>query len=96
MRRRDFLVVLGSAAVAWPMAVRAQQAGGIRRVALVHILGKDDKRAQGTFKRFKARMEKLGWIEGKNIHYESYFGGKSASRFSELAKEVVRQTPDVI
>jgi putative ABC transport system substrate-binding protein len=93
MRRRDFLFVAGSAAVAWPMAVRAQS---VRRVAFVSALAEDDKRAQAGIIAFRAGMEKLGWIEGKNVRYEGHWGGKSAGSFTETAKEVVRQAPDVI
>jgi putative ABC transport system substrate-binding protein len=97
MRRRDFLFVVGNAAVAWPWAGHAQQAGDLRHVAYLHaLLAKDDQRAQRGFTAFKTGMKKLGWIEGKNVRYESDWGWYSNDRFPELAKEVVRQTPDVI
>jgi len=96
MRRRDFLGVLGSATVARPLAVRAQQVGDVRRVTYLHALAKDDKRAQLAIIAFKTEMEKLGWIEGKNVRYEIRWAGNSDGRLTELAKKVVRQTPDII
>jgi putative ABC transport system substrate-binding protein len=95
MRRRDFLGVLGSAAVAWPMAVRAQQVGDVSRVAILLALPKDHPGSRLALKAFRAGMEKLGWIEGKNVRYEVRSAG-TGGRIRELAKEVVRQTPDVI
>jgi len=91
MRRRDFLFAVGSTAVAWPLTARAQQAGDVRRVAVVYSIAEYNKTVQGYLNALKTGMEKLGWIEGKNVRYESHWG-----RLTERAKEVVRQRPDVI
>jgi putative ABC transport system substrate-binding protein len=96
MKRRDFLFVVSGAAVAWPLGVPAQQDVGVRRVAYVSTLGIDDKRARAGINALKTGMEKFGWIEGKNVRYEIHSAGKSNSGLTERAKEVVRQTPDVI
>jgi putative ABC transport system substrate-binding protein len=77
------------------MAVRAQQFGDVRRVAILLALPKDHPGSRLGLKAFRAGMEKLGWIEGKNVRYEIRSAGKG-SHIRELAKEVVRQTPDVI
>jgi putative ABC transport system substrate-binding protein len=95
MRRRDFLFVLGSAAVAWPLAGHAQQPGDVRRVAILLSLPKDSPVSLLGLAAFRAGMEKLGWIEGKNVRYEIQSAG-TGGRIREHAKEVVRQTPDVI
>jgi len=88
-------LVVCSAAVAWPLAGRAQQAGDVRRVAILLPLIENDK-DQHRFVAFRKGMEKLGWIEGKNVRYEVHWVGNSGGPIKELANEVVRQAPDVI
>ena len=97
MRRRDFLFVVGSTAVAWPLAVRAQQVRDVRRVAVLLAPTKGNKSGLGGLDELKTGMEKLGWIEGKNVRYEFHNQAVgSLDRLRELVKEVVRQTPDAI
>ena len=96
MRRRDFLFVVGSTAVAWPLAVRAQQVRDVRRVAVLLAPTKGNKSGLGGLDELKTGMEKLGWIEGKNVRYEFHSQAGSLDRLRELVKEVVRQRPDVI
>lgn len=96
MRRRQFLKVIGGAAAAWPLAARAQQSGGMRRVGiLVHGLQTDPEWQQRVVA-FREGLERLGWVDGRSLHIELRFSANQYDRLPELAQEVVAQNPDAI
>ena len=72
MRRRDFITVLGGAAAAWPLAARAQQpADHFHRIG---ILQSGTEAAMARFlAAFRDGMRQLGYVEGRNIHYDYHF-----------------------
>src|SRR5437870_4009747 len=53
MRRREFLGVLSSAAIAWPLAAGAQQAGGMRRIGVLMASAVDDSEFQARIRILK-------------------------------------------
>jgi hypothetical protein len=66
MKRRAFITLLGGAAVAWPLAARAQQAGGIRRVVV--LMGAAETAwSRGWLGSFLRRLEELGWREDRSL-----------------------------
>ena len=100
MRRREFLGVLGGAAVAWPLAARAQQPKKQRRIAFVHSGIPADRLTEsaGPFwvRRFYETLRGLGDAEGDNLVVERYSAEGRSDRFAALAAEVVSRNPDVI
>ena len=60
LKRREFVTLLGGAAVAWPLAARAQQAEGMRRLAII-MLTADDADGQACITALREGLEKLGW-----------------------------------
>ena len=94
MRRREFITLLGGAALAWPLVARAQQAGKIPRVA---FLGPD--RAAPTTNRyyaaFVAQLEKNGFHEGQNIVVDYRAIDDPRGPFVGTA-ELMRSQPDLI
>jgi putative tryptophan/tyrosine transport system substrate-binding protein len=66
MRRRDFIAGLG-AAVAWPLAARAQQPGGVRRVGVLMNSVATDTEFQSYVAVFIQGLRQLGWVEGQNL-----------------------------
>jgi putative tryptophan/tyrosine transport system substrate-binding protein len=70
MRRRQFIGFVGAAAV-WPLAARAQQSERVRRIGIVGGIAADDPSAQMQVAAFVEGLRQLGWIEGRNAHFES-------------------------
>ena len=91
MRRRQFITLVGRAAVAWPLAARAEQASRVR-VGFVDFAGENDPNALDRALVFKRGLEKLGWVPAID-YYWSVFNVERAQR---AAQDVLRLTPDVI
>jgi putative tryptophan/tyrosine transport system substrate-binding protein len=70
MRRRDFITLIGGAA-AWPLATRAQQPDRVRRVGVLMGYAENDSEAQAWVAAFREGLQKLGWMEGRNIRFDT-------------------------
>src|SRR5260221_14682347 len=95
MRRREFITLLGGAA-AWPFAVRAQQAGGMRRVGVLMNLTADDPEASARVTAFAQGLQQLGWTVGRNLRIDYRWGAGDADRARRYATELVALAPDVV
>ena len=96
MKRREFIGVIGGAAVAWPLAVRAQQGERMRRVAFLHAYAENDPEVLARIVAFRQALERLGWTENRNIRVEHRYAGGDLGRIQADTAEVVRSAPDVI
>ena len=93
MRRREFITLLGGAAV-WPLAARAQQMGKVPRIG---YLGSSSPSLEPHFvEAFRQKLRELGHIEGENIAIEYRWAEGQDRRLPELATELVRLQPNVI
>jgi ABC-type uncharacterized transport system substrate-binding protein len=96
MRRRTFIALLGGAAAAWPLAVRAQQRG-MRRIGVLTDLPSDDSEAQVRNAAFLQGLQELGWTVGRNLQIDFRWGkGRGAGPLREYAVELVALAPLVI
>jgi putative tryptophan/tyrosine transport system substrate-binding protein len=95
MRRREFLGILGGAAV-WPVASEAQQAERVRRVGLLNMLGPDDPEAQARRAVFEQTLAQLGWTVGRDLKIETRQVGGDLDSLRRYAAELVALAPDVI
>src|SRR6516225_8155573 len=94
LKRREFILLLGGAAAAWPVAARAQQAG---KVPTVGYLGANTRSVDSQRQpAFVERLRELGWIEGRTIAIEYRWAEGRSERFAEIAAEFVRLKVDVI
>jgi putative ABC transport system substrate-binding protein len=95
VRRRDFITLLGGAAVAWPLAARAQQSE--RRIG-VFTSGSsaDDPQIRDRIAAFLRGLQGLGWTEGRNIRIEFREGGGNPDTIRKYAAELAALSPDVI
>src|SRR6266700_1068592 len=94
MRRREFITLLGGAAVAWPLAARAQQPGKLPTIGFL-VSATPSSHGQWVAA-FVQRLRELGWIEGRTIAIEYRWGEGRNERFAEIAAEFVRRKVDVI
>ena len=68
MRRRDFIMLLGGAAAAWPSIAGAQQQGErVRRIGVLTSLTMSDATSKARFAAFQQRLGLLGWNDGRNM-----------------------------
>ena len=95
MRRRDFIkVIAGSAAAAWPLAVRAQQPG---KRPTIGFLGATTPTIWSAFvSAFLVRLRELGWTDGQNIAIEYRWAEGRESRYEQFAAELVQRNVDII
>jgi ABC-type uncharacterized transport system substrate-binding protein len=95
MKRREFITLLGGAAV-WPLAARAQQPERMRRIAVLSALGADDSETQARLTAFAQGLQQLGWTSGRNVRIDYRLGASDAERMRRRAAEVIELAPDVI
>jgi putative ABC transport system substrate-binding protein len=96
IERRKFLVALGGAATAWPLAARAQQPDRVRRIGVLMTLAASDPEAQPRVKAFEQGLQKLGWTEGNRLRIDYRWAGGNAGLIQSYAAEIVGLGPDVI
>jgi putative ABC transport system substrate-binding protein len=96
MRRREFITLIGSAAVAWPLAARAQQAVGMRRIGVLMGYAANDPLSQSWIAAFLQGLSELGWTDSRNLHIDYRWTSAGVERFKQFAKELVALKPEVI
>jgi putative tryptophan/tyrosine transport system substrate-binding protein len=96
MRRRTFISLLGSAAAAWPLAARAQQAEGMRRIGVLMNLAESDPEIRARRGAFLQALQESGWSEGRNLRIDYRWGVGDSDRHRKNAAELVALEPDVI
>ena len=93
MRRRDFIAVLGTAPVFWPIAARPQNK--VRRIGVLMPLAPDDPESPKRLMAFTQGLRRLGWSDDQ-IHVEVLWGSGEVGRYRSLAAELLSRAPEVI
>jgi putative ABC transport system substrate-binding protein len=96
MRRRKFIALLGSSAVAWPLTARAQQPDRMRRIGALMSAAENDPGYQSLLATFRDELKKLGWEEGRNIRIDYRWKAVDEESRQRLAKELVALQPDLM
>jgi len=93
VRRREFIALLGNAAVGWPMAARAQQPA----MPVIGFLGVSSlENATGVLLDFKRGLADTGYVEGRNVVIEYRWAGDHYDRLGPLASELVQRRVAVL
>src|SRR5215467_449474 len=93
MRRRDFISLIGSSAVAWPLAARAQQ---LAMPVVGFLRGGTSVGGANLLSAFRKGLSETGFVEGRNLAIEFRWGLDTPERRAEAAADMVRRKVDVI
>jgi putative ABC transport system substrate-binding protein len=96
MRRREFITLLGSTAVPWPLAALAQQSARMRHVGVLMPLAASDPAARDEVAAFEQGLQELGWTAGGNVRLDYRWAASDSDRIRAYAKELVDLAPDLI
>jgi putative ABC transport system substrate-binding protein len=96
MKRRQFITILGSAAIGWPLAVRAQQAVPPRRIGVLMDTAESNAEGQTRFAAFREILRERGWAEGRNLQIDVRWPVGDAERAKGYATELIALAPDAI
>jgi putative ABC transport system substrate-binding protein len=94
--RRDFIALVGGAAVLWSQAASAQNPGAVRPIGVLLSLAESAPEAKAQLSGFIQGLAKLEWIEGRTLQTEVRWGSGDVDRIRSFAKELVALQPDVI
>jgi hypothetical protein len=99
MRRREFILLLGSAAT-WPLMVRAQPQPKTHRIAVVALSAPialiTETSPNFGFREFFLELRRLGYVEGENLVVHRFSAEGNPNLYSEVVAAVIRSAPDVI
>jgi putative tryptophan/tyrosine transport system substrate-binding protein len=95
MKRRAFITLVSGAAVAWPLAARAQD-GRMRRIAVLMNNAEEDPEGQARAAAFRQGLQALGWTEGKNLRIDWHWTAGDVGRIRGELTELAGRVPDII
>jgi putative tryptophan/tyrosine transport system substrate-binding protein len=95
MRRREFIAGSAGSAV-WARVAWGQQPDRIRRIGVLLGLAEDDPQTKEALAAFQRELQRLGWVEGRNVRFDYRFTGADYDLLRKYAAELVGLGPDVI
>jgi putative ABC transport system substrate-binding protein len=96
VKRREFITLLGGAAIAWPLKARAQQPGGMRRIGVLMASAADDSESQARIAGFLQGLQQLGWADGRNVRIDVRWATTDPENLRRQAAELAALAPDVL
>ncbi|HEY7296674.1 MAG TPA: ABC transporter substrate-binding protein [Xanthobacteraceae bacterium] len=95
IKRRQFITLFGGAA-AWPLSVRAQQDGRVRRVGVLMPSDDHDPVIKPRVFAFERALADLGWTDSRNLRIDVRWAGGGIKAIRAFAQELVGLQPDII
>jgi putative ABC transport system substrate-binding protein len=96
VKRREFVILLGSTAAALPLAARAQQADRMRRLGIIMGSVGEESETKARVTAFLQELKHLGWDEGRNVRIEMRATAGNTGAARKYAAELVEFAPDAI
>jgi putative ABC transport system substrate-binding protein len=96
MKRREFIMLLGGAAAAWPLAARAQQGDRVRRIGVLMNAAASEAAVQSYMAAFREALRQSGWTDGQNIRIDVRYNAADAALSRIYAAQLIGLMPDVI
>jgi putative tryptophan/tyrosine transport system substrate-binding protein len=96
VKRREFISLLGGAAVAWPLAARAQQVERVRRIGVLMSTAADDPESQLRLVALVQGLQQAGWTVGRNVRIDTRWATANAAEIRRHAAELTADAPDII
>ena len=93
MKRREFITLVGGAAV-WPLAARAQERTA--RVGALMAVAETDSESERLAGAFETGLGAAGWHKGRNLELTYRWGASNPDVLSRYAEELVRAAPDIL
>lgn len=90
MRRREFISLLGGSVV-WPLAARAQQQK-LSRIGVLTGIAANDAETKARFAAFSQELQRLGWIEGRDVQFDIRGGAGLTAGGRKNAAELVAKS----
>ena len=96
MKRREFITLLGGAAAAWPLAARAQHERMHRVAMITGGSDENDPDAQANSLAFVHAIHQLGWVEGRNLRIDYFWGRGQPEAVRQHAADLAALAPDIV
>jgi putative tryptophan/tyrosine transport system substrate-binding protein len=96
MRRREFIKLLSSTVVAWPLAARAQQGERVRRIGVLLPFSATDPQIQAWVGALLQSLALSGWIIDRNMRIETRYATGNVAEIRRRAAQLVALAPDII
>jgi len=94
--RRQFIIALGGAVVAWPRSAHAQQSGQVRLIGVFMPAAASDPESKARIAALLQGLRELGWTDGRNVRMEYRWGGGDAEQYRKIAADLIALAPDVV
>ncbi|HEY2529165.1 MAG TPA: ABC transporter substrate-binding protein [Xanthobacteraceae bacterium] len=97
IERRKFVLGLTGAVVTWPLrSPRAEQTERVRRVGVVMGYAENDPNGQLQVAAFCQQLDKLGWVEGRNVRIDWRYAADDPGHIRTMGEELLQLSPDVM